>query len=610
MLVESVAGTAFLMGIISACSLPLGALTSLFWRPTDRVVAFLMAFGGGALLAALTIDLVAAALARGHFYFLAFGCILGGLLFVALNEIVNDYGGFLRKVSTTVYHLRRKEHWRFKRVFSGLGRLDIFKEISPSEFRALSTYIRSESYRQGSWIFRPGDPSDSLYVVAEGAVELLKPNSQNQPRARLHRNDAFGRLAFLSGTPHANGALAVRDTTVWMLPRVAFAHLLPNSPTLQQAVHRWLRNTELCRYLQESHGMTARQAHQWADAAVASLGARGTITAPIEVARKDSEFRSLANQISRLPIFSDLPADELEAVASRILFKRHQRGETFFHPGNQADRLYIIEHGEVSLLDPRRPGEKPTYLHDHDAFGALSFLTGACHSVSAVATEDITVWVLRRRDFEDLLRRTPALSQHVKAFLQRMEVVSYLQRKQHFDHDAAARWTAKAVRNIDSGKLIPAVRMTRAEIEHHGGAALAIWLGLMLDGIPESLVIGASLIHSQISLSLLAGLFLSNYPEALSSSIGMRQQGLTVNRIVMMWTSLMVITGIGAALGNLFFLETEAQSFAIIEGIAAGAMLTMIAQTMLPEAYFKGGSIIGFSTLLGFLAAIFFKTLD
>ena len=282
--------------------------------------------------------------------------------------------------------------------------------------------------------------------------------------------------------------------------------------------------------------------------------------------------------------FADLPATELEAIASRILFKRHQRGEALFQPGDQADRLYTIEHGEVSLLDPRRRGEKPSYLHDHDAFGALSFLTGARHSVSAVATEDLTVWVPRNKDFEDLLRRTPGLSQHVKAFLRRTEAVSYLQRKQPFDHDAAARWTAKAVRDINSGKLIPAVRMTKAEMEQHGAAALAIWLGIMLDGVPESLVIGASLIHSQVGLSLLAGLFLSNYPEALSSSIGMRQQGFSVNRIVLMWTSLMVVTGIGAALGNVFFQETEAEVFAIIQGIAAGAMLTMIAQTMLPEA--------------------------
>jgi zinc transporter ZupT len=72
----------------------------------------------------------------------------------------------------------------------------------------------------------------------------------------------------------------------------------------------------------------------------------------------------------------------------------------------------------------------------------------------------------------------------------------------------------------------------------------------------------------------------------------------------------MVITGIGAALGNLFFVGAKPFAFALVEGVAAGAMLTMIAQTMLPEAYMRGGSIIGISTLLGFLTAIFFKTLE
>jgi zinc transporter ZupT len=148
------------------------------------------------------------------------------------------------------------------------------------------------------------------------------------------------------------------------------------------------------------------------------------------------------------------------------------------------------------------------------------------------------------------------------------------------------------------------------ELTAHKGAPLAIWLGILLDGIPESLVIGASLVQAQISYSLIGGLFLSNYPEALSSSVGMRQQGFPFRRILLMWTSLMVVTGIGAALGNIFFTGAAPSLFALVEGIAAGAMLTMIAQTMLPEAYFKGGSIIGFSTLLGFLAAIFLKTLE
>ncbi|MGB5538247.1 MAG: hypothetical protein WBN08_20370, partial [Thiogranum sp.] len=141
------------------------------------------------------------------------------------------------------------------------------------------------------------------------------------------------------------------------------------------------------------------------------------------------------------------------------------------------------------------------------------------------------------------------------------------------------------------------------------GAPLAIWLGILLDGIPESLVIGASLTYHEISLALIAGLFLSNYPEALFSSIGMQQQGFSVTRIITMWTSLMLLTGMGAALGSLFFIGAGDLALSLIEGLAAGAMLTMIAQTLLPDAYFKGGSIIGLATLMGFLTALFFKSI-
>ena len=71
----------------------------------------------------------------------------------------------------------------------------------------------------------------------------------------------------------------------------------------------------------------------------------------------------------------------------------------------------------------------------------------------------------------------------------------------------------------------------------------------------------------------------------------------------------MFITGVGALLGNIFFVEAPRFLYPIVSGLAVGAMLTMIAETMLPEAFARGGPITGFSTLMGFLTAVFFKTL-
>jgi zinc transporter ZupT len=225
-----------------------------------------------------------------------------------------------------------------------------------------------------------------------------------------------------------------------------------------------------------------------------------------------------------------------------------------------------------------------------------------------MATQPTRLWVLRKSDLERLLPKTQVFREQVKQFLQQHELGSYLQSKLHFDHDKSTRFIQSALKTIDRGQEIPAASALSHHLEAHSGAAIAIWLGIMLDGIPESLVIGASMIHAQVSVSLIVGLFVSNFPEALSSSIGMRQQGFSAARILLMWTSLVLITGMGAAIGNVFFVEAKPSIFALIEGIAAGAMLTMIAQTMLPEAYFKGGGIVGFATLLGFLAAIISKS--
>ncbi len=162
--------------------------------------------------------------------------------------------------------------------------------------------------------------------------------------------------------------------------------------------------------------------------------------------------------------------------------------------------------------------------------------------------------------------------------------------------------------------------------EEHKGAPLAIWLGILLDGIPESFVIGSGLLillHSKVqqieSLSfgdvipytLIAGLFLSNFPEALASSANMRLQGMGKRRIFLLWFSLMVITAAGAGGGFLLADSISGVWLSFVEGLAAGAMLTMIAAAMIPEAVHMGkANSVGLSTLVGFLAAISFKLLE
>lgn len=162
--------------------------------------------------------------------------------------------------------------------------------------------------------------------------------------------------------------------------------------------------------------------------------------------------------------------------------------------------------------------------------------------------------------------------------------------------------------------------------ESHGNAAVAIWLGNLLDGLPESFVVGTvlmatvtSTLHAGTPLvfwdvlpyTLLAGLFLSNLPEALSSSAQMRMQGMSVRHIVWMWSSLVLMTGLSAALGAVMGEWVPHSTMIFIEGLAAGAMLTMICAAMLPEAtHLANPNWVGLATLSGFFAALIFKVLE
>jgi hypothetical protein len=182
---ESTPGLAFFVGVVSAVSLPFGAITAALWVPADRAIAFLMAFGGGALLAALSIELVAPTLEQGHLYPLMVGWVLGGLLFIALNEVVNNFGGFMRKASTTVYHLRKREHQHFKRVLSGLDRMEVFQQLPLKEVKALAVSIREWDYKKGMLIYHDRDLADELFIVADGVIELLDPGNNMRPFEQL-----------------------------------------------------------------------------------------------------------------------------------------------------------------------------------------------------------------------------------------------------------------------------------------------------------------------------------------------------------------------------------------------------------------------------------------
>jgi CRP-like cAMP-binding protein len=425
---------AFLVGLGSAISLLIGSAIGLIAKPRAVITSVCMAFGAGALLFALSIEIVAHSYHVAGFAPLALGCIIGGLLFELLNQIINRRGGFLRKTATLLYHVTRSKRLRAADMVDHLARMDVFRALPPREIAKLVPYIELLEYPKGAEVVTEGDPCEALFLIEKGCVNLTR--GEGEVVSTLGAGTVFGEMELLSDSPCvATVVVGSDDTALYRISRADFERLLEASPETRMRVSA-LARTQL-------EAMTPPATH---------------------------------------------------AGLSQARWRRS-----------------TIQHLALSDLAPTR-----------------------------------------------------------------MEL-----------HAAASTHT-----------------------HAHGSAVLGIWLGILLDAIPESLVIGLSLLGATtVPWGLLAGVFLANLPEAMSSSVVMRQQKFSVARVLGLWSVVVIVTGVGAAFGNATLRELPPEIFAVIEGCAAGAMLTSIAETMLPEAYHQGGWVVGLSTLGGFLTALGIKAL-
>lgn len=447
---------ALTLGAISAVSLPIGSLVGLNVRFSPRYIAIFAAFGAGALIAALSVELVAPTAfaltvlnhesgsghAYANFFALLTGGVFGGVLFVALDTVVNNKGGYLRKTSTTLAHVAKRRRESVRQMMQAVFEVPPFDALSPELADSVAHMLRPEDFSKDQLILGP-DHEPAACILLEGEVDIE-----------------------ISGKP-----------------------------------------------------------------------------------------------------------------------------EQTFGPGTLIGVLVLFVPGLANLGTVR-------------------------------AKSDVKCLALKPEDVDEL----KALSPEFDAACRRLASERMDQFEQHLTTQLAAvvDWTRSAALALRRGDEVPALALRRAQAEHEG-SPLAVWLGILLDGIPESIVIGAGLfavitaapsveslrfVHV-IPYTLIAGLFLSNLPEALSSSANMLSAGWTRRRIFLMWFALMVTTAVGASLGFLMAGVLSETWLVFAEGVAAGAMLTMIAAAMIPEAAAHGSpSSVGLSTLAGFLAAVSFKVFE
>jgi len=154
-------------------------------------------------------------------------------------------------------------------------------------------------------------------------------------------------------------------------------------------------------------------------------------------------------------------------------------------------------------------------------------------------------------------------------------------------------------------------RRKRSDGPQQEGSPLAIVLGIVLDGIPESAVIGLSLLSGTGgSAAVIVAVFMSNLPESIAATSGLRAAGWRPSRLLGLWATVTVVCALAALAGYALLDGASPRTLAFVLAFAGGAVLTMLAETMMPEAFERAGRAVGLATTLGFALAFAVSALE
>ena len=311
--------------------------------------------------------------------------------------------------------------------------------------------------------------------------------------------------------------------------------------------------------------------------------------------QSQEQATDIVNQLSEIEIMKNLTPPERRAIASMLRSVHVQPGDILCQEGEPGDSLYMIVRGEAEV----RKGRKVlTTLGSGEVFGEMSLLTGEPRSATVIALTRMKLYQLHKDYFNNALdvspRMTWALSRALARRL-RSSTESRVAAEENVD-----RWREQLMSQVKLDLLISEDSETLEGLVK-SSAPLAILIGTLIDNIPEAVVIGINTHGDRIVWSFLLAVFISNFPEALSSAAGMKEAGTRNIHILALWFGVVLLSGFCALLG--YFLQNNISELflSLAESIAGGAILAMLASTMMPEAYELGGAFVAFSTIAGFL---------
>ncbi|NEQ45031.1 MAG: cyclic nucleotide-binding domain-containing protein [Leptolyngbya sp. SIOISBB] len=318
---------------------------------------------------------------------------------------------------------------------------------------------------------------------------------------------------------------------------------------------------------------------------------------------RQEETSEILDEIAHVEMLHNLSPSEVQAIIPLLKPLSVEPGTTLCEEGTPGDAMFIILSGEADIY---KGPQLMAQLGTGEMFGEMALLTGEERSASVVASTPMKLYELDKSDFDGMLTRSPHLASGLSRILAR-RLRETTQSTAKAREKSEGQWRQEV---LDSVEVDFPLSEQQIQQLAKSSAPLAILVGTLMDNIPEALVIGFNVGSGQLSSSFLMAVFISNIPEALSSSVGMQQAGTKARRILTLWAGAVVLSGVTAMLGN--FLSTFANVWVLgtAQALAGGAILAMLSSTMMPEAYELGGGTVTYSTIAGFLVGFWVVTLS
>jgi CRP-like cAMP-binding protein len=311
---------------------------------------------------------------------------------------------------------------------------------------------------------------------------------------------------------------------------------------------------------------------------------------------RQEEASEVLDRIEHIEMLRSLSPSEMQAIIPLLKPLSVEPGTVLCQEGTAGDSMFLIVNGQAEIF---KGSQRMAQLGTGEMFGEMALLTGEERSATVVAKTPMELYELERADFEAMLTRSPQLSSGLSRILaRRLRETTQSKAKPKPLEDE--HWRQRVLDSVEVD--IPISEQQFKELAQNS-TPLAILVGTLMDNIPEALVIGFNAGMGHTGSSFLLAVFISNVPEAMSSSMGMKQAGTPAQRILMLWGGAVLLSGFIAMLGSLMMNLAADWMVEVAKATAGGALLAMVASTMMPEAYEMGGSSVTFSTIAGFLVS-------